>query len=227
MPSPFPGMDPFIESSGLWPDFHLNMLVAMRAELNRCLPERYFAGINEYQWTDGLNWRQRFIEIRPQRTHRTVGIIELLTPLQKQDGPERRIYLARRERLLKEVNLVEIDLLRSGERVLDPILKASDYCVYVTEGTIPPSSKATIPFPFSIREPLPPLLISLPERLPTVPGFARTMSFFVPLDECLARVYDEGRYGDIINYNEPLTPPLSEDDAAWAKELLRNHEKPD
>jgi hypothetical protein len=37
MPSPFPGMDPSIESSGLWGGFHSSMLTEMRAELNRRL----------------------------------------------------------------------------------------------------------------------------------------------------------------------------------------------
>lgn len=33
MPSPFPGMDPFLESSPLWSDFHGNFLYAMREAL--------------------------------------------------------------------------------------------------------------------------------------------------------------------------------------------------
>jgi hypothetical protein len=51
MPSPFPGMDPYIESAGLWGDFHGSMLPAMRAELNRSLPEGYVASIELYVWT--------------------------------------------------------------------------------------------------------------------------------------------------------------------------------
>jgi Protein of unknown function (DUF4058) len=46
MPSPFPGMDPFIESSGEWGDFHTSLLVAIRAKLNALLPRRYRARID-------------------------------------------------------------------------------------------------------------------------------------------------------------------------------------
>jgi len=46
MPSPFPGMDPFIESSGAWGDFHTSLLAAIRAKLNALLPRRYRARID-------------------------------------------------------------------------------------------------------------------------------------------------------------------------------------
>lgn len=51
MPSPFPGMDPFIEQSGLWGDFYASLLGAMRAELNRRLPEGFVASTELYVWT--------------------------------------------------------------------------------------------------------------------------------------------------------------------------------
>jgi hypothetical protein len=51
MPSPFPGMDPYIESSGMWGDFHGSLLGAIRADLNTRLPEGYAASIELYVWT--------------------------------------------------------------------------------------------------------------------------------------------------------------------------------
>ena len=50
MPSPFPGMDPFIEASNRWGDFHLNMLGAFRGELNAMLPRGFAASTEEYLW---------------------------------------------------------------------------------------------------------------------------------------------------------------------------------
>lgn len=50
MPSPFPGMDPYIEACGRWGDFHTALLGAFRTRLNRSLPERYAAAIQEYVW---------------------------------------------------------------------------------------------------------------------------------------------------------------------------------
>src|SRR5262245_25300114 len=43
MPSPFPGMDPYLEHPGIWPDFHNAFATHMRDLLNRTLPARYYA----------------------------------------------------------------------------------------------------------------------------------------------------------------------------------------
>ena len=45
MPSPFPGMDPWLESLGIFPDFHNSFIAYLRAELNTVLPLPYFAAI--------------------------------------------------------------------------------------------------------------------------------------------------------------------------------------
>jgi hypothetical protein len=47
MPSPFPGIDPYLEAQGRWPGFH-NVLIAYCSEvLNRELPESYVAQTDE------------------------------------------------------------------------------------------------------------------------------------------------------------------------------------
>src|SRR5262249_27287369 len=51
MPSPFPGMDPYIEAPHLWNDFHISMIVAMRDALNAVLPPRYAASADVHVWS--------------------------------------------------------------------------------------------------------------------------------------------------------------------------------
>ena len=41
MKSPFPGMDPFIEGSADWGDFHQSLIVRLKGVLMRAVPERY------------------------------------------------------------------------------------------------------------------------------------------------------------------------------------------
>ena len=41
MPSPFPGMDPYIEASGLWEVFHQTLIIYISNELADTVPERY------------------------------------------------------------------------------------------------------------------------------------------------------------------------------------------
>ena len=43
MPSPFPGMDPYLEASDIWPDFQHALAADIRGELNRVLPLPYYA----------------------------------------------------------------------------------------------------------------------------------------------------------------------------------------
>ncbi len=47
MPSPFPGMDPFIESQGYWQDFHSALLGDCRRALTAVLPRNYGAFIEQ------------------------------------------------------------------------------------------------------------------------------------------------------------------------------------
>jgi hypothetical protein len=48
MPSPFPGMDPYLESPGQWPDFHHEFISALRSEVADKLPPNYIARIDEF-----------------------------------------------------------------------------------------------------------------------------------------------------------------------------------
>src|SRR4051812_16455503 len=47
MPSPFPGMDPYLESSVRWPDLHFGIIGELRVALNRVLPRNYVAKAGE------------------------------------------------------------------------------------------------------------------------------------------------------------------------------------
>src|SRR5436190_9078271 len=48
MPSPLPGMDPYIEAPDIWSDFHGDMAAETRAELNRVLQPRYVARLTPH-----------------------------------------------------------------------------------------------------------------------------------------------------------------------------------
>ncbi len=47
MPSPFPGMDPYLESAGLWQDVHHSLIYCIREALQLRLPTGYYALIEE------------------------------------------------------------------------------------------------------------------------------------------------------------------------------------
>ena len=49
MPSPFPGMDPYIES-WIWGDFHARLITTICDRLNPTLPKRYLASTELFVW---------------------------------------------------------------------------------------------------------------------------------------------------------------------------------
>jgi len=52
MPSPFPGMDPFLEHPDFFPDLHGRFHVYLSEALQDALPPPYFAVINERLWVE-------------------------------------------------------------------------------------------------------------------------------------------------------------------------------
>jgi hypothetical protein len=52
MPSPFPGMDPFLEHPAFFPGVHDRFIAYLSEALQGCLPAPYFAEINERLWID-------------------------------------------------------------------------------------------------------------------------------------------------------------------------------
>src|SRR5581483_2276117 len=58
MSSPFPGMDPYLETPALWSDFHARFITYWSDALSDCLPSNYEARIDE---------KVRLVEVAPSR----------------------------------------------------------------------------------------------------------------------------------------------------------------
>lgn len=50
MPSPFPGMDPYLEDPTIWSECHDRLGVSLGTALNRLLPRGYVARLGRYVW---------------------------------------------------------------------------------------------------------------------------------------------------------------------------------
>src|SRR5205807_4555047 len=50
MPSPFPGMDPYLEAQPYWSTLHANLFTAMQGELKRRVPRSYSVWSDVYIW---------------------------------------------------------------------------------------------------------------------------------------------------------------------------------
>jgi len=137
-------------------------------------------------------------------------VIELLSPSNKRPGTEGfREYQTKRETLLStRTSLVEIDLLRAGQRpAISGSAPDSDYRIVVVRGWERP--KALL-YPFDLQDPIPAIPIPL-ERGDDEP--------LLDLNMLLHRLYDQAVYSLRIDYRQPPVPPLDEADTAWAAQL--------
>src|SRR4051794_26600783 len=50
MPSPFPGMDPYLEAQPYWSTLHANLITAMQGELKKRVPPTYSVWSDVYIW---------------------------------------------------------------------------------------------------------------------------------------------------------------------------------
>ena len=85
MPSPFPGMNPFLENLDVWSTFHIQMLAAMADRLSAQVRPDYLVHMEAHIE------RQRYLEIRDRRNRELVAVVELLSPVNKKSGPYRAV----------------------------------------------------------------------------------------------------------------------------------------
>src|SRR4051794_37770421 len=119
MPSPFPGMNPYLEQEDVWHDFHERFLPTAAEVIGAQVQTGYIVKIDEHVYVHELSAvdieSEAFLEIRDRRSRVLVAVVELLSPLNKRKGPDHAQYLAKRRQILaSSAHLVEIDLLRGG-----------------------------------------------------------------------------------------------------------------
>ena len=257
MPSPFPGMDPYLEDAAYWSGFHTRFIVAVSAAISHALPKGYYAEVEQHVWLqrddpddripfavpDGyvahLNGDggtvvatlattaagtevtlakpakrkgSKFVQIVDTPGNRVITVIELLSPSNKEPGDDRESYLHKRSDYLSTgTNLVEIDLLRDGDRMPfgRPKPPPADYCALVSRADRFPKALA---WAWTVRDPLP----TLPVPLKPADG-----EIALGLRECLDRAYDDAGYRTRIDYADAPAVPLRKPDAEWVADLFK------
>jgi hypothetical protein len=142
-----------------------------------------------------------------------VTSIEILSPVNKQRGHDAHEgYLRKRRAILEsDVHMIEIDLLRGGERppLLDPVPPAP---YYITLSRAERRPVATV-WP-----------VKLHNALPTIPAPLLIPDPDAPLDlgAAIAAVYKRGAYDIRIDYSAlPPPPPLSAEEQTWVEMILK------
>ena len=150
------------------------------------------------------------VEIRDRHERRLVTSIEVLSPSNK-GGEGRREYLAKRKRVLhSSAHLIEIDLLRVGQRLpMKELLPKAPYYIYVGRSEIRPDTDV---WPITLDSSLP--------QVP-VPLLAGDSDVMLDLQLALTTVYDLSDYDLEIDYTKPPDVPLSPEESDWLDSRLR------
>ena len=146
---------------------------------------------------------------------RVVTVLEVVSLANKLSGDSREKYHRKQEELRAGgVSLVEIELLRAGQRRLGvpsrriPISHRTAYQVCVRRGWQPAAVEI---YPVPLRQQLPVVKVPLRKTDADVPLDLQAL-----IDQC----YRNGGYDADINYRCAPAPPLAADDEAWADALL-------
>jgi len=204
MPSPFPGMNPYIEQDALRFDFHARFLVKASERLSERLPRLHFSMIaaHDAAYSD----RRSFIAIRENLKWPPMTVIELIRWDVKQFGPLRDGYCKQREKWVADgLNVVEIDLIRGGPSLMEFDAPFSEYLVAVRRSR---QSRIDV-FPTRLRDRLP--RVRVPLQAP--------QDIVLDVQQVIRDVYDAAGY-EHYTYNGQPDPPLNPDDANWAAQFI-------
>ncbi|MBP3960252.1 DUF4058 family protein [Gemmata sp. G18] len=260
MPSPFPGMDPWLERPMVFPDVHHTLITYVKAAINAALPPGYTVSTANRVWVDVESRREPdvgmfgpdkapcgeaaaatmtaagllviemdevltdpieepYLEIVPDEGDRLVTAIEVLSRANKTAGDRGRTSYQYKqgEYRLSNVNLVEIDLLRSGphttavsEAQLRRAAGPYDYHVCIMLAGVPRQFFVSA---IKLTEKLPAIPIPLDPGVPPVT---------VDLQKVFDRCYDEGGFSRQAKYDRKQPdPPLTPKQQVWAEGILR------
>lgn len=158
---------------------------------------------------------ERWLEIRDVHGE-LITAIELLSPANK-SGKGGAEYGKRQDEFLHAgVNLVEIDLIRGGEHVVDieraqlTFPAGTCHLICVARATFPSETRREV-YLCPLREPLPTFRVPLRYGDPDIA---------LALQPLVDRCWRFGRYW-LENYARDLQPPVALEDAGWVGERLR------
>ena len=137
MPSPFPGMDPFLEDPLIFPDFHDGFIFCLREAIQQALPEPYYAALGRRAWVEVS---ERFIGpdinvVSPGSmetiSHTSAAIMEVSQPIvvrvphDEQTETLVELYIGRGtdRRLVTEIELLSPSNKKLGEKGRDLYLR--------------------------------------------------------------------------------------------------------
>jgi hypothetical protein len=225
MPSPFPGMDPYLEDPRFWTEFqyeflrHMMMLIApgLSNRYENRMGERCYL-VEDTPQQSGFAGQQneRLIEIHGESG--LVTLIEVVSPANKRTAGGREAYLnTRKDAIARKANTVEIDLLLQGQPTLSYSregLPDFDYSVAVTKSTAPDRYEI---YTGTIQKRLPKFKLPLASN---------DRDILIDLQAVLTQVYDRSGFASRIDYRREPVVQLNDAGRRYLDELRQSGKLP-
>ncbi|MGI0491674.1 DUF4058 family protein [Alkalinema pantanalense CENA528] len=250
MPSPLPGMNPFLEAPELWSEFHSRMIVAIADALDDDLSRDYRVAVEKRVYLDQGDETVLMgipdVSVMDPPTVKTTTTAVLDTPITVEIPLEETVqerYLEIREvatgRVVTVIELLSPKNKRSKigrEAYLQKrrqIMMSQTHWVEIDllrGGEAMPMTRA-VESDYRI-------LVSASEHRPKAQLYAFNLRQVIPeiaiplnangtvtlaLQPLLHRVYDKARLELAIDYQQSFSPKLSDEDAAWILSLVNPH----
>ncbi len=244
MPSPFPGMDPYLENPELWSSVHSRLIVAMANDLVDHLSEKYRVEVEKRVYT--ADDEAVLVGIPDVTVATTQTKVSSASATLVQPSPEKvtlplsetitERYLEIREvatgMVVTVIELLSPKNKRSGEgrtaylRKRNEVLASASHLVEIDllRGGTPLPMSGEYPSDYRIlvaqagQRPTADLYrFNLRQPIPPfpVPLLSDEAPPTLALQPLLERVYSKGRYHLAIDYHQPARPPLSQEDQDW------------
>jgi hypothetical protein len=217
-------MDPYLEDETLWPAFQHQFVTCLYQILLPGLVDRYRARVGQRHYTTEQplftsivreEHHEEFIEIRQRSDGHLITLLDFVSPANKTSENGRHAFLEkRREGKNLGANVVEVDLVLQGQPMLEYSregLPEWDFAVTVTRSTQPER--------FEIYT------STLQKRLPRfkLPLASDDRDTQVDLNTAFARSYDQGGFGEKINYQRDPATALTSEKRQWLVAFLQQH----
>jgi hypothetical protein len=142
MPSPFPGMDPYLEAQPFWSPLHANLITLMQGELQKRVPRKYSVWSDRYIWLHEPDARTRtkrfepdvFLSEEPGSREAKTGVAiysapatSLLPAIRRKGNRYLKIMEARSDRVVTVVELLSPANKRNGDDREAYLAKRNEY----------------------------------------------------------------------------------------------------
>ena len=195
MPSPFLGMDPYLETADLWPLFQHTFVDSMAKVIGPGLADQYRACVHQRRYGVQTESVEEYVEVIGRNDEKLVTLLEIVSPSNKTTTAGRDAYLnTRQQARAKGANIVEIDLVLQGQPTLEYCregLPPWDYAVTLVRGEQPERYEI--------------YTATLQTRLPRlrVPLASSDRDIVLDLGIIMKACYDQGSFASRVNYGDP------------------------